>query len=458
MHAAKPWLLPLALWIACAHAVLPGADQSVVRGSVRRLDGAPHVAVPVQLLTPSNQVIQTVLSDARGEFIFTNVAASEYGLRCHVLGGFRYLGVDQLVRASEVAGDLMPQARRISLKPGQIVADAHFTFPAFKPGTWRTWTTQDGLPDSEIRKILPMPDGSLWIGTRNGLARFDGKQFEILTTRTGLDHSEVLNLHLRPNGLLWVCTTNGVFRLNTRLWRQGQLHFDQFTHEDGLIPGRIEAVAHTPDRVLWFGGPQGLCRYDGTFRRFTEKDGFRPGHVAQLAVSSDGKLWLARLEQGLEVFTGDKFLPIPTANGIRLNVNALVVARGGSVWFSSIGSGVWKLDPGKLFLGQEAFTQISLNEGLAAREKYWSLHQAADGALWMGGAGALTRFDSQTIVNFLPADGLVGEQFITITETPGGILWFGSRQGLSRYDPATFLHYGSAHGLKTPEVRCRLKD
>ena len=60
-----------------------------IRGKLRRFDQSPHVAVPVQLLDRSNQVVQTQLSDAAGSYSFTDVAPGAYRIRCHVLGGFR---------------------------------------------------------------------------------------------------------------------------------------------------------------------------------------------------------------------------------------------------------------------------------------------------------------------------------------------------------------------------------
>src|SRR2546422_1825181 len=73
----------------------PASDT--IRGKLRRFDSTPHVAVPVQLLDRSNQVVQTQLSDDAGGYSFTNVPPGTYRVRCHVLGGVRYHGLDRVM-------------------------------------------------------------------------------------------------------------------------------------------------------------------------------------------------------------------------------------------------------------------------------------------------------------------------------------------------------------------------
>lgn len=53
-------------------------------------DQTPHVAVPVQVLNSSNQVVATMLSDESGKYRVENLAPGQYQLRCHVLAGFQY--------------------------------------------------------------------------------------------------------------------------------------------------------------------------------------------------------------------------------------------------------------------------------------------------------------------------------------------------------------------------------
>src|SRR4051794_10031402 len=65
-----------------------------------------------------------------------------------------------------------------------------------------TWTTGDGLPDSSVTAIAQTPDGYLWVGTYNGLVRFDGMRFVTFdpATTPALAHARVRKLSVDDEG------------------------------------------------------------------------------------------------------------------------------------------------------------------------------------------------------------------------------------------------------------------
>ena len=74
-----------------------------------------------------------------------------------------------------------------------------------------TWTTERGLPDSSVTAITQTPDGYLWVGTYNGLARFDGINFVTFDPENtpALAHARVRQLFLDRQGALWINTFDG---------------------------------------------------------------------------------------------------------------------------------------------------------------------------------------------------------------------------------------------------------
>jgi ligand-binding sensor domain-containing protein len=92
------------------------------------------------------------------------------------------------------------------------------------------WTSDNDLPDSSVTAITQTPDGYLWIGTYNGLVRFDGVRFvtfDPLNTPE-LKHARIVGLFTDAHGTLWINTydgsmtslRNGRF---TREWQGGQV-------------------------------------------------------------------------------------------------------------------------------------------------------------------------------------------------------------------------------------------
>src|SRR5947209_572456 len=73
------------------------------------------------------------------------------------------------------------------------------------------WTADDGLPDSSVTAIAQTPDGYLWVGTYNGLVRFDGVRFVTFdpANTPALAHARVRKLSVDDEGTLWINTFDG---------------------------------------------------------------------------------------------------------------------------------------------------------------------------------------------------------------------------------------------------------
>ena len=96
------------------------------------------------------------------------------------------------------------------------------------------WTPEKGLPDSSVAAIAQTPEGYLWVGTHNGLARFDGIRFVTFDSANtpALAHAGVRKLSVDDQGTLWINTFDG----SMTSFRQG-LFTREWTGAEGL--GRI---------------------------------------------------------------------------------------------------------------------------------------------------------------------------------------------------------------------------
>ena len=74
--------------------------------------------------------------------------------------------------------------------------------------------TADGLPANHVFMIRSAGEGRLWVGTSNGLARFDGERFTVFTVHDGLFANNVFSLATTDSGSLWVGGFGGVARLD----------------------------------------------------------------------------------------------------------------------------------------------------------------------------------------------------------------------------------------------------
>src|SRR5207237_3364968 len=131
-----------------------------------------------------------------------------------------------------------------------------------------TLTTRDGLPSDFIRSLLRDRDGSLWIGTDRGLARWRGARAEALTVAEGLPSPVVPVMIEDREGSLWAGTGDRIVRLsNTR--------FVSLTRKEGLPVDRVRAIAEDAAGRMWVGTEGGgLCEaLPGSLRCMTKANG-----------------------------------------------------------------------------------------------------------------------------------------------------------------------------------------
>src|SRR5678815_3595588 len=85
--------------------------------------------------------------------------------------------------------------------------------------SFEQFTTDNGLSHESVISITKDVDGFLWIGTANGLNRFDGISFKIFRSEPNNEQSIPANyiagITLDKKGYLWVATNNGLCRINT---------------------------------------------------------------------------------------------------------------------------------------------------------------------------------------------------------------------------------------------------
>ncbi|MCB0557793.1 MAG: histidine kinase [Lewinellaceae bacterium] len=168
----------------------------------------------------------------------------------------------------------------------------------------------NGLPSNYVSSAVPDEQGFIWLGTANGLVRFDGSEVKIFQKTEGdsasLADNMVNNLLFDSEGQLWIGTDAGVSVMDTK---QGSFrNFDGLT-VDGLPAGRINVLFEDSHGYLWMGsGPGGLCRYSHCIDQFetfrlhggegaNEVDVVRINTVLDIqpGLEGDSVLWLATL-------------------------------------------------------------------------------------------------------------------------------------------------------------------
>jgi PAS domain S-box-containing protein len=303
------------------------------------------------------------------------------------------------------------------------------------------WTTESGLPQSSVLAIAQSPDGYLWLGTEEGLLRFDGVRFVTFDKRNtpSLQSDEVDALLVDRRGDLWMGTRGGGLVLLS-----GGV-FKTFTTRDGLSNDSVQGLYEDEHGDLWIatdgGGLNRLSR--GKFSVYTTKDGLADNAVFSVCGDRKGGIWVAT-HGGLSHRVNGRFISLTANNGLPSNdIRSLYDDGVDSLWIGTNGAGLVHMTP-------TGITTYTTKNGLSDNH-IWSLFKDSSGSLWLGtGGGGVNRLRNGEFSRFTRKEGFSGEEVWAITEDREGSLWIGSAGGgLNRLRNASFTTYGAQEGLSS---------
>ena len=153
----------------------------------------------------------------------------------------------------------------------------------------RNWDMDDGLPSTRINAIARTPDGYLWVGTPNGLSRFDGARFVVFDAASSppLKDSYARSLLVRRDESLLIGTFHG-----TLSQRNGD-HFQTLIGPDITQGKPILTLFEDEKTNLWLGmdGAGIICWQSGVAHYFTKTNGLPGLHVEQITAGSSGQIY-----------------------------------------------------------------------------------------------------------------------------------------------------------------------
>lgn len=292
---------------------------------------------------------------------------------------------------------------------------------------WGSITVFNGLPSDSVRAISQTPDGVMWFGTDNGLARFDGRRIQNFSVGDG-DADRVLALKTSPNGGLWIGTRAGAF-----VYFDNRFEPIENTNGIGITAILLDAETYLSTDS---GHVMRVRRGEtGTFsaeRVFTEP--IRGADGNPLAITSvielHGKLLASTSGGGIYTDKGGAFTEYQTSPR-PLFVNALTRSDPAKLWFGADAakgvSGVYLADDGTRVIRIAAPTAnvltLEANErGTWAGTERYGLFHFADSKL----------NKSYTFAN--TSGGLRSDTIYTLFTDREGVLWIGTNRGVSRFD------------------------
>ena len=293
------------------------------------------------------------------------------------------------------------------------------------------WGPKDGAP-RPVTALAQSSDGSFWVGSHEGLYRFDGVVFERYQPQSGdsLPASSVNSLLALPNGDLWIGFLSGT----TCLLRNG--HATNYTARDGLPAGGVWSFASDHEGTIWAGTHAGLARLEGArWKEVGEDWNFPTGLVRTIFLDQQGKLWVSTEHTLVFLPKGArKFQP----TGIRVGqVSQIAQAASGKLWMAETNRSVRPLP---LSDERKPSDETEVQVG-SVRILFDN-----DGALWITSIGDGLRRSrtpellrgriaefSTSVESFTAKEGLSDDVVRTILQDREGNIWVGTNNGLDRF-------------------------
>jgi signal transduction histidine kinase/CheY-like chemotaxis protein/ligand-binding sensor domain-containing protein len=412
--------------------LLPGQRQEVdlelqgiviIAGTVMAMDNTPLNGVQLGLAKPRSspgedpQFVGSLTSTRdNGEFRF-------HGNR--LAGPYELLALTQRGPVSLLDGQI------IDFNPQQPITNLVFHLAPMKKGRWRSFGVADGLPNNRVHCLWPEADGTLWLGTEDGVARFDGQEFVPWEVPASFRDATVWNFRRDQQGVLWACTGRGMVQFDGRQWTL------RYSPKDGL-PRENSAFAATWDAVgrMWVGALNGLFRLDGErFVQVFTADGKSLGEVDDLLAETNGTVWIASWDRGPCRWDGKEARPLSATSDLEARRSEKVYRDGeGQIWFSTRGG----------VLRWNAASTNLIDAGIG--EARTAMYRDPQGVWWTGG-GRLQRRATGSTVTYRKADGLAGDVVMTIAPAAQGALWVGTDGGLSRFEEEGLQVLSTKDGL-----------
>jgi ligand-binding sensor domain-containing protein/two-component sensor histidine kinase len=313
--------------------------------------------------------------------------------------------------------------------------------------TVRVWQSDDGLPHNSVFAIAQTPDGYLWVGTREGLARFDGVRFTpVSEPGVGeLRQGWITALLAARDGSLWIaCDSKGVLR-----WKNGV--FTRLSDTNGLPANHPRCLFESSDGAIWIGDEAGLTRWrDGRLRVFRRQDGLGHNTVRAICEDPNGLIRVAT-SRGLSTIKGDEVVGTmhfsPTAVGDA--IKAVCFDRQGNLWVCS--------NEGVTRIGPDGRVSYGVKEGLPDRIPQ-AFYEDRAGRMWIGTYNGVACLVNGKVLATPMNAADVGDLVYTVFEDAEESIWVGGRDGLYRITPARFATFGMGEGLAAENVVSMCED
>ena len=308
---------------------------------------------------------------------------------------------------------------------------------------------EQGISQSTIEAIFQDSEGYIWLGTNDGLNRYNGYEFKIYNYeeyQNSISHNGITDITEDKYGNIWVNTVSGVNKINKKTEK-----ISNYTEINGKIKeDSTTEIIVTKDNNILVGTYEGLNIYNAKEDRFDvileQKDGILSSCIYSIDEDINGNIWIGT-ELGLNKLSKD-FKVLETYPSESEIYNIFCDDENGFVWAGSDSSGLLKIDKNTKEVTQ--YINDIEDENSIPANQVGVIIRDSKGNLWVGTTNGLARYneknDSFDVYKNKVYDknSLVYNDVRSIIEDREGVLWVGTYSGISIFDTESSIKYYNA--------------
>jgi len=314
----------------------------------------------------------------------------------------------------------------------------------------QTLAVRKGLPDLKVNCLLAAGDRDLWVGTDNGIVKWNGSELTGSGLTASVNRFQALAIVRDRDANIWVGTdSRGLLRFNS----QGIAFLPTNDLE------AITALFEDREGNLWVGSASGLDRLrDSAFVTYSLPEGLPSDGSNPVFVDAQNRLWFPPEDGGLMWAKDGKHKRVRVAGLDKDGVYSIAGGTAkapGEVWLGRRSGGLTQLREDGGSFSATTFTQA---DGLA-QDSVYSVYQTRDGSVWAGTlSGGVSKLKDGKFTHYTAASGLASNTVASILEASDGSMWFATPTGLSALGKGGWKTYTTKDGLPSEAVNCLLED
>lgn len=323
---------------------------------------------------------------------------------------------------------------------------------------FRNIANEDGLSQSTVETIIQDRKGYIWIGTNDGLNKYNGYDFKVYRHDekdiNSIANNYIVDLQEDNSGNIWVGTADGLSKINTD---SGKItNYFSSKEKGNLSHNNIGDILITKDNKVIVGTSNGLNLYDEANDKFihifSRENDISSQLIHTLEQDSNGDVWVAtKLGLNKIDISEDKVYKFYS------NEEEKNTISGNNVY------GLYYDDNGYMWVGtfEDGLNRIDINTNEITRFKYdpndeksissnyiRDIFKDSNETIWIATDKGLAKFNEEDETfttyksNTYDRNSLINNDIYTIIEDDGGLIWVGTYLGISVFDPNNNItHY-----------------